>query len=179
MELLIGAGANHSKKVHASDSPGWTDLVTLDVNPDHKPDVLHDLTKLPYPFKDNTFDEVHAYEVMEHIGSQGDFKTFFAQWSELWRILKANGIFAGTSPDLKSNWVWGDPGHTRIISAESLTFLGQPAYEQIGRTPMSDYRWIYDADFDAVHLETRKETFIYVLRAIKPSRRKPLPDEAG
>jgi SAM-dependent methyltransferase len=170
-ELLIGAGSNHMKKLCPSNAREWKELITLDFNPDHKPDVLHDLTVLPYPFQDNTFDEIHAYEVLEHTGQQGDFRFFLDQWSEFWRILKPGGFLAGTCPDRNSPWAWGDPGHTRIISEQSFTFLNQPAYqEQVGITPMSDYRWLYKADFNVVHLETQGDTFIFALQAIKPSR---------
>ena len=172
MELLIGAGARREKNVKMKDDPGWVRLVTLDINPDHHPDVVHDLTVFPYPFEDDTFDEIHAYEVMEHVGQQGDYRFFFRQWEELWRILKPGGVFAGTSPTASSGWAWGDPGHTRIVSPQCLVFLDQNEYQsQIGKTPMSDYRWIYDADFERVHLDANGETFVYVLRAIKPSRK--------
>lgn len=171
MELLIGCGSNREKKISIPEKPGWTELITLDNAGCHKPDVLHDLTVLPLPFADNTFDEIHAYEVLEHTGQQGDYEWFFRQWTEFWRILKPDGFFCGTSPMSTSKWAWGDPGHTRIVSKESFVFLNQPQYKmQVGKTPMSDYRFCYAADFEPMHIEEKGETFIYVLQAIKPSR---------
>lgn len=170
-ELLIGAGSRHAKRLSWNDRDEWTDLVTLDINADHKPDVVHDLTLLPLPFADNTFDEIHAYEVLEHTGQQGDWRFFFAQWSEFWRILKPGGLFLGTSPAYRSTWAWGDPGHTRIIQEESFVFLHQPSYTaQVGKSPMTDYRFVYEADFEPLALNTGKDTFQYVLQAVKPSR---------
>jgi SAM-dependent methyltransferase len=174
MELLIGAGQNKKKKLMAEPMSGadWKELVTLDFNAEHNPDVVHDLTKLPLPFADNTFDEIHAYEVLEHTGQQGDFKFFFDQWSDFWRILKPDGFFFGTSPAPTSAWVWGDPGHTRTVAKEHFVFLSQIEYKirlSEGR-PMTDYRFCYLADFDSAHLEYQGETFIYVLQAIKPAR---------
>ena len=171
MELLIGAGRNHAKKIAMPEKPDWTKLVTLDINPDHEPDVLYDLKNIPLPFEDDTFDEIHAYEVLEHTGQQGDYEFFFRQWSDFWRILKPEGFFCGTSPARKSQWAWGDPGHTRIVSKENFIFLDQQQYAvQVGETPMCDYRWIYKADFDPVWIEEKGDMFVYVLRAIKPSR---------
>ena len=169
-ELLVGAGRNHAKRMWLKH-PAWSDLVTLDINPDHKPDVVHDLNVLPLPFADDTFDEIHAYEVLEHIGQQGDWRFFFAQFTEFWRILKPGGVLLGTSPDSASRWAWGDPGHTRVISPEAFTFLVQPQYTaQVGNTPMTDYRFVYRADFDARLLQNDGGQFHYILEAVKPSR---------
>jgi hypothetical protein len=65
-ELLIGCGNDRKKKVRFSEVPDeWTNLTTLDIDPEAKPDVVHDLNVLPYPFEDNQFTEIHAYEVLE------------------------------------------------------------------------------------------------------------------
>lgn len=172
MELLIGCGTRRTKVLSLPDRPrDWTNLVTLDLVSDHSPDVVHDLNVFPWPFADDTFDEVHAYEVLEHLGTQGDFRRFFQDFSEIWRILKPRGVLLGTSPYWGGAWAWGDPGHTRIISLESLTYLNQPQYEkQVGVTPMTDYRFCYTADFDLVAASKDGDGFQYGLQAVKPSR---------
>lgn len=171
MELLLGCGSNRTKKVFLGGG-AWTELVTLDFNADHKPDVVHDLSQRPWPFADDIFNEVHAYDVMEHLSQQGDFRSFFAEWSEVWRILKPGGYFFGISPHWSSPWAWGDPGHTRVYGPECLVFLCQPEYAaQIGKTAMSDYRFVYHADFDIVHRDIGEDKqFRWVLKAVKPSR---------
>lgn len=170
MELLIGCGSRREKLIPWNERTKWEELVTLDINADHKPDVVHDLNVLPMPFDDDTFDEVHAYEVLEHTGQQGDWRFFFAQFSEFWRILKPGGVLCGTSPGRTSPWVWGDPGHTRSLSVETFTFLDQTQYtKQVGVTPMTDYRFVYRADFKA-HVLTPGDCFAFVIEAVKPSR---------
>lgn len=170
-ELLIGCGSRREKLL--GRSPAWTNLVTLDIEARHKPDVVHDLESLPLPFPDDSMDEIHAYDVLEHTGRQGDWRFFFAQWSDFWRILKPGGLFLGIVPLPMSRWAWGDPSHTRVLSPEALTFLDQAEYDkQIGTTPMSDFRSVYRADFEPVLMQPHAATqaLHFGLRAVKPTR---------
>ena len=173
MELLIGCGSRKHKQLVINNNKKWSDLVTLDINKDHDPDVVWDLNVRPLPFEKETFDEIHAYEVLEHLGRQGDYKAFFEEWMEWYRILKPGGMFFATVPSPTSIWAWGDPSHTRIISRETLVFLNQPSYTaQIGKTAMSDFRYLFTGDFDILHsnYNTNSSTHEFVLQAVKPSR---------
>jgi SAM-dependent methyltransferase len=152
--------------------PGrWQELVTLDNNPDHRPDIVHDLHQA-LPFGDNSFDEIHAYDVLEHVGAQGDWRFFFRQWSDFWRVLRPGGLFFGMVPSPDSPWAWGDPSHTRLLPPEVFTFLSQPEYTtQVGVTAISDFRFCYKADFDIqIELDHIKHLTLFALRAVKPSR---------
>lgn len=169
-ELLIGCGNSRAKKVNGSWTlPDWANLTTLDFDPLTKPDVVHDLNVLPYPFEDNTFDEIHAMEVLEHCGRQGDWQFFFAQFYEFWRILKPGGYFVATVPAWDSPWAWGDPSHTRVITKGSLIFLDQREYGQIGKTPMTDFRHVWKGDFLPFAAVEKEETFGFILQANKPA----------
>jgi SAM-dependent methyltransferase len=171
MELLIGAGNRREKVCFQPGNEAWTDLVTLDIDPRAWPDVLHDLEILPLPFSDNQFGEVHASEVLEHTGRQGDWRFFFDQFAEFWRILEPGGVLCASCPSWRSVWAWADPGHTRVIAAETLIFLHQPAYaDQVGHTAMTDYRDRYRADFDITWSHDDGESLKFVLTAVKPSR---------
>lgn len=171
-ELLIGCG-NHRQKVLAlPGSAGWTELVTLDNDPNCGADVEWNLGKMPLPFPDEKFDEIHAYHVLEHLGTQGDFRAFFGQFEEFYRLLKPDAHFFGIVPALRSPWVFGDPGHTRVLPPEIWTFLNQYEYtKQVGVTAFADYRHAYRADFEQVAQEDIDEhQYGFVLRAVKPSR---------
>lgn len=167
-ELLIGCGHKRDKRLFVEDEREWSSLTTLDMYTGCNPDVVHDLNDLPLPFNDNEFDEIHAYEVLEHLGRLGDFVQFFALFNELHRILKPGGLFFATVPARTSPWAFGDPGHTRIISIETLAFLSQSQYDkQEGKTPMSDYRPWYHGDFEYVGSNEQEHTFAFILKAKK------------
>ena len=171
MELLLGAGARPERRVRWAGHDGWTHCVRVDHSAAHRPDVVCDLEFPPYPFQSDSVDEIHAYEVFEHLGDQGDWRAFFAQFAECWRLLKPGGLLVGTCPTPDSPWAWGDPSHRRLISRESLTFLNQAAYTaQVGVTAMTDFRPWYQADFEPLALHTQADVFTFVLQAVKPAR---------
>jgi len=171
-ELLLGSGYSRDKRMVLSpnDTYEWKDLITLDDNADVNPDILCDLNTWAIRgdnsngvralevrkrhfkpcIKESFFAEVHAYEVLEHLGRQGDITSFFSTFDNIWRILVPGGYLFATCPSRFSNWLWGDPGHCRAILPESLTFLDQTNYEQCGTTMMSDYRHIYQSDFKII-----------------------------
>lgn len=167
-ELLLGCGSRTSKDLYLDGDSSFKNVVRLDNNGDHKPDVIHDLTVHPLPFSDNEFDEIHAYEVLEHLAQQGDYDFFFKEFTEYARILKPGGKFFASCPSNTSPWLWGDPSHRRVISQETLVFLSQAEYKaQVGITAMSDFRYIYKSDFKPIHMKKTEHRFFFVLEVIK------------
>ena len=166
IELLLGSGSRtHKDLLLPGISADFHNLIRLDHNNDHKPDVVWDLRHHPLPFADNSFDEIHAYQVLQHLAQQGDYEFFFAEFSEYWRILKPNGLFLASVPDRDSVWAWGEPSHKRIIQPQTLVFLDQNEYaRQIGKTTMSDFRYLYKAHFITVHSQVSNGTFHFALR---------------
>lgn len=167
MELLIGCGHSREKKLSLPGQKEWKNLITLDHNADTGCDVVHDLEVFPYPFEDNKFDEIHAYEVLEHTGTQGDHIFFFKQFEELHRILKPDGLFLGSVPRWDSMWAWGDPSHKRVINEGSLSFLEQKVYAECGETARTDFRYCYKADFELVFLAHTESQLHFVIKALK------------
>jgi SAM-dependent methyltransferase len=152
MELLLGCGHSRVKRVYVPEDPDWHDLVTLDWDPLVQPDVVANLDDYRLPFKDDSFEEIHAYEVLEHQGSQGDWRFFFNQFDEFARILRDGGMLCFTCPSADSRWLWGDPGHRRHISPDTLIFLDRDNYTQLGRTSMTDYRQYFKSNWKRLTL---------------------------
>lgn len=172
-ELVLGCGALTVPLMTSDGRAEYVNATTVDINANHNPTLVLDLSEPSWPFYDETFAEVHAYEVLEHLGKQGDAQSFFATFSEIWRVLKPEGILFASVPHWKSEWAWGDPDHKRVITPGSLVFLNQAEYAQVGATPMSDYRYCYRADFETVYAKETEHRFLFALKAIKPSRWAP------
>lgn len=169
MELLLGCGSRRNKQVWEAGNREWSGLITLDKNPSHQPDILWDLEKKPWPFDAGLADEVHMYDVLEHLGRQGDEKAFFSDFLEIWRILKPGGILCATVPHWNSPWTFGDPGHRRVINPGSLVFLDQDEYaRQVGISAMTDYRNIWRGDFKRTYDKEEGHTYCFILKAVKP-----------
>lgn len=70
--------------------------VNIDIRREVNPDLIWDLERLPYPFEDNSVEEILAKDVLEHIS----FRRVEAVLREWHRILKPNGQIYIQAPDL-------------------------------------------------------------------------------
>ncbi len=170
-ELLMGCGNSRAKKLTFDDNFTWDELVTIDHDPNCGADIIHDLDVTPWPLEANQFDAVHAYEVLEHMGRQGDYKAFFRHFGEIYRVLKHGGYLYATVPAWDDVWAWADPSHTRVIAPETLVFLDQTEYvKQVGKTPMTDFRWLWKGDFEPIACDRKGGHYWIALQAHKPAR---------
>lgn len=104
MKLNVGCGKDIKK--------GW---VNLDFIRAKGVDKTHDLNKFPYPFDDDSFDEIYASHIIEHVEDPEKFM------QELWRIGKINGKIKIITPHFSCGPLsWGDLTHKRTFS--SLAF---------------------------------------------------------
>jgi hypothetical protein len=165
-QLLLGAGNSRVKQLRAGTDL-WSDLVTVDIDPDSEADIIHDLNVLPYVFaEDGEFDEIHAYQIMEHLGTQGDWRFFFAQFAELHRMLCDGGHLFIAVPSMTSPWLWGDPGHTRALPLEAFSFLCQAHYEQVGKTSSTDYRHVWSGNLPVVWSQDEGGVLSVILKKV-------------
>jgi SAM-dependent methyltransferase len=189
-ELLLGCGFSRQKLLGQKGHPlAFADLVTLDHNGKCSPDLLCDmnmfaggweisdctengkrcLDESAAKIKDNFFAEVHAYEVLEHLGAQGDAPAFFGSFANIHRVLVPGGFLFATVPSRHSPWAWGDPSHRRLIQQESLVFLSQKriAQNRARGTQMSDFAGLWDLDFDIIASADDHINHKFCLQAIK------------
>jgi predicted SAM-dependent methyltransferase len=77
-------------------------------------DVIHNLNKLPSPFKPNTFNEIIMQNVLEHLENP------YGVMKELWRISKSEALIQIRVPHFSSNNAWGDIQHKRGFNSETF-----------------------------------------------------------
>jgi len=93
-------------------------------------DVAHDLDTLPWPWPDGSFDEIIAFDVLEHL------KLEVAQWlDEAWRILCPGGQLRLRLPAFDNPVSFRDPTHQRLFHEETFYYWqpGHPLHENYGR----------------------------------------------
>jgi len=107
--LDIGCGNNKT--------PGST---YLDFDEIANPDILHDLNIFPYPIEDNSFDEIIAKHIIEHLDCPQKFI------EELCRVCKPGGTIFIETPHFSNYVAYSEPQHKLFYSYFLLSNLVRP-----------------------------------------------------
>jgi SAM-dependent methyltransferase len=91
--------------------------VNVDISPESRADIVHDLSKFPWPFEENTFTEVRADNIIEHL--YHTVETF----EELHRICQPSARIHFTVPHFTSRYAVLDPTHRKSFSAHSFNLF--------------------------------------------------------
>lgn len=109
-------------------------------------DLVHDLQKYPWPFEDESVDEIHCSHYIEHI-PHDDLRSLLEQSdsfeefkkkattekldgvikfiNEIYRILKPGAKATIIAPYYMSTRAFGDPTHTRYFGDSSLYYFNE------------------------------------------------------
>lgn len=91
---------------------GW---MNLDIVNYPEVDIIWDLNKHPYPFKNNTIEEIKAIHIIEHLDNPKRFL------QEIERILKKGGKALIITPHFSNGLLtWGELEHKRTFSTNSI-----------------------------------------------------------
>src|SRR3989338_7832392 len=82
-------------------------------------DIVHNLNKFPYPFRDNTFDVIYANQVLEHLEPSLD-----KILKELCRICKPEGVIKILVPHALSVGGFSDPTHKKFFTYFTFDYFG-------------------------------------------------------
>lgn len=136
-------------------------------------DIVHDLTQFPYPFEDNSVDEIVSNHFVEHLGdslrgtikkylkkskSFKEFQTdliahldnpnlpdsdFIAHMDECYRILKLGGQMRVVHPYAFSVRAFQDPTHKTFIPSERYAY-----FDKNQRAAMGISHYAIKSDFE-------------------------------
>jgi predicted SAM-dependent methyltransferase len=108
IRLNIGSGLDYRE--------GWINLDCSRFTKNMKLDVDHDLNTFPYPFPDNSVDEVHMRHILEHLEEQDKVL------AEIFRILKPGGKLNLIYP-FWNNIDVGGFGHTHVYNQYFINYF--------------------------------------------------------
>ncbi|WP_205596742.1 methyltransferase domain-containing protein [Halostella salina] len=91
--------------VGCGDNKRDPDAVGLDVRPYDAVDVVYDVSATPWPFRDDTFDRVLAYSVLEHLPDLP------AAMAEIHRVCRDRATVVGKVPHWTDRNAYVDPTH--------------------------------------------------------------------
>jgi SAM-dependent methyltransferase len=91
--------------------------VGLDLYPGSDADVLGDLNHFPYPFPDNTFDEIICEHVLEHL------EDLVGVVEEIHRITRPGGKIIVEVPHFTSVYFYQDPTHRRPFTSKTFDYF--------------------------------------------------------
>jgi predicted SAM-dependent methyltransferase len=117
MRLNLGCGGRKF--------PDW---INVDKFPTCGPDQVVDLEQFPWPWPDNSVDEVRMYHVLEHLGAET--ATYLGIVKELYRVCRDNAMIHVIVPHPRHDDFLGDPTHVRVVTRESIDLLSQAANRQ-------------------------------------------------
>lgn len=94
-------------------------FVGVDIAPLPGVDIVHDLAKFPWPFQDQSVDEVIVSHYVEHAPD------LIAFMNELYRITKPGAKVCITGPYYSSIRCWQDPTHVQALSEETFSYFNK------------------------------------------------------
>jgi len=108
LRLNVGCGSDLKE--------GW---INLDFYNASGVDVIHNLNELPYPFKDNTFDEILCLHVIEHLNPQEHIELF----KELHRIPKQGAVITVKVPHFSTVIAKSHFTHYKLFGFRTLDVI--------------------------------------------------------
>ncbi len=120
----------------------------LNVDKFGNPDLNWDLERLPWPWADDSVDEVVMSHVLEHLGATSE--SFIGIMRELHRVCRAGALIQVTVPHPRHDTFLADPTHVRPVTPLMFALFSKKLNREWGEqgypsTPLALY---HDVDFE-------------------------------
>ena len=152
MEKMLNLGCGQFPK------PGY---INLDLDPNSKADLIHDLRQFPYPFEDESFSRIEASHLLEHLSDP------FLVMKEIHRIVKPGGIVDIRVPHFSRGMTHAE--HKSGFDLEKLptgNFNANKAYFLIGQLAYNLVAWLKSfflpQAFARATIKTIRHKFLFV-----------------
>ena len=117
MKLNMGCG-NHKGEGY----------INVDISPVCQPDLIVDLEAMPWPWPDDSVEEVLFYHCLEHLGR--DPRIFLAMFQELYRVCRKDALIKIVVPHPRHDNFINDPTHVRAISPHLMSHFSRKENER-------------------------------------------------
>jgi SAM-dependent methyltransferase len=97
----------------------YPDAIGIDRNARTRADVLCDLDRFPYPFRDDSFDQLRAVHVIEHVSD------VIRTVEEFHRLVRGGGTIHIVTPHYTDFSSFCDPTHRWHLNSFSLRYFGE------------------------------------------------------
>ncbi len=119
-------------------------------------DVVHDLNSYPWPFADDSFDEIYMMDIIEHLDNT------IKAMEEVHRLLKKGGKLHIRVVYWNHIYAFSDPTHVRFFSEKSFEFFTgkRRSYYTKAQFKMEKLEFTYDMNSKRIF---RKEWLMKIL----------------
>lgn len=125
IRLNLGCGTGRTNE-RGEPLEGYTHI---DISKDCNPDIVMDINKYPWPFKDESVNEAFCSHFLEHLDGMERIKFF----NELYRVMKPNAVIKIITPAPFTHRYMQDPTHKfPIIVQEFYNYLNKDARKAMG-----------------------------------------------
>lgn len=106
------------------------------------PDEVVDLERLPWPWPDDSVDEILLSHVLEHIGQTPDI--YLGIIKEIYRVCRDDAKITIVVPHPRHDHFLQDPTHVRVVTPEGLNMFSQASNRRLiarggANTPLGIY----------------------------------------
>lgn len=113
---------------------------------------VHDMEMFPYPFEDDSVEEMILFNILEHLSDT------IRVMEELWRISRKGARLHISVPYYNSAGAFQDPTHKRFFTENTFDY-----FTESGTTPLSHFNYYTKARFKIIQIKADQRKIFCLL----------------